>query len=51
MDITEKELFEILGRKDAQIYALTKQIKQHQEYAHKLQKEIEATKPEKKKPK
>lgn len=41
MDISEKELFEIIGRQQAQILLLTKQLKAHQARAVELQKQIE----------
>ena len=44
MDIKEKQLFELLGRKEAQIFLLQDQIRQHQIYASKLQDEIKKLK-------
>ncbi len=48
MNITEQELFEILGRKDAQIYGLNKQIAELRTQIQILNKSIEEAKPKKK---
>lgn len=50
MDITEKELFEMLGKQQVQIVKLTQSLNQYREYAVKLQAEIDdLKKPSKKK--